>query len=521
MRSLLTLHNDENQDLFKNHMFKGFNILKMNKTTDIPEKERALVLQGGGSLGAYGAGVYRGFYESLSKMDAKEGNKGKPIFDIIAGTSIGAINAAVLVSYVVENQTYEGSVERLVNFWNYLSRESITETNPFFKTWWDYWHTINGNIASGEAARRYYSAMEFAIYGVPNVFYPHGPTYDDKFFDVNNIWYRFSNEPLKRSLERFAKFPISTTKEEDQPRLLLVAVDVAEGSPVTFDSYPKEDGSRKTEYGGFISHDSNEVGFEHIVRYDKGITSDHVIASGSFPVNFDFASIEVESYNSVHSGAISPKNSNIKNDNSYGYSKEMRYFWDGGLLANTPLMQLVLQHRHYWYKIRGLIHNVPRLGICVINLHPKKQAEIPADRDGVINRNNDISFSDRVDQEEAMLLLTSDYIDLVGTLMKIATDHGVSKDIINNLLDQKTRFHGAFLKPGRFLDIVEGRFQIDEIIQVNRKNDEHTISNKIFDFSAETIQLLLNQGYDDALVAANKYLESKGKQLIDINEMKK
>jgi hypothetical protein len=157
----------------------------------------------------------------------------------------------------------------------------------------------------------------------------------------------------------------------------------------------------------------------------------------------------------------------------------------------------------------------------VINLHPKKQAEIPADRDGVINRNNDISFSDRVDQEEAMLLLTSDYIDLVGTLMKIATDHGVSKDIINNLLDQKTRFHGAFLKPGRFLDIVEGRFQIDEIIQVNRKNDEHTISNKIFDFSAETIQLLLNQGYDDALVAANKYLESKGKQLIDINEMKK
>ena len=34
--------------------------------------------------------------------------KGRPIFDIIAGTSIGAINAAILVSYVVENQTYEG-----------------------------------------------------------------------------------------------------------------------------------------------------------------------------------------------------------------------------------------------------------------------------------------------------------------------------------------------------------------------------------------------------------------------------
>jgi hypothetical protein len=120
-----------------------------------------------------------------------------------------------------------------------------------------------------------------------------------------------------------------------------------------------------------------------------------------------------------------------------------------------------------------------------------------------------------------MLLLASDYIDLVRALMKVAEEHGVKKDIINNLLDQKTRYHGEFIKPGRFLDIVEGRFQIDEMIQVNRKNDEHTISNKIFDFSVETIQLLLKQGYDDALAAVNKYLESKGKQLININEMKK
>jgi NTE family protein len=119
-------------------MFKSHSILSMKKRVNIPDKERAIVLQGGGSLGAYGAGVYSGLFESLSKMDAKEGNKGKPIFDIIAGTSIGAINAAVLVSYVVENQTYEGSAERLVDFWNYLSKESIVETNPFFKSWWDY-----------------------------------------------------------------------------------------------------------------------------------------------------------------------------------------------------------------------------------------------------------------------------------------------------------------------------------------------------------------------------------------------
>ena len=101
---------------------------------------------------------------------------------------------------------------------------------------------------------------------------------------------------LRRSLERFAKFPIDTTKEDAQPRLLLVAVDVADGIPVTFDSYPKEDGSRKTEYGRFLSHNNKEIGFEHVAHYDEGITADQVMASGSYPVNFDFAKIEVESY---------------------------------------------------------------------------------------------------------------------------------------------------------------------------------------------------------------------------------
>ena len=75
----------------------------MNKKIEIPEKERAL-FQGGGSLGAYGAGAYKALYESISKKDTNEGQNRKPIFDIVAGTSIGAINAAVLVSYVVENQ---------------------------------------------------------------------------------------------------------------------------------------------------------------------------------------------------------------------------------------------------------------------------------------------------------------------------------------------------------------------------------------------------------------------------------
>lgn len=76
---------------------------------NIPEVERALVLQGGGSLGAYEVGAFKAAYSFLKYRDAEMKHKDRPIFDIVAGTSIGAINAAILVSHVVENKTWEGS----------------------------------------------------------------------------------------------------------------------------------------------------------------------------------------------------------------------------------------------------------------------------------------------------------------------------------------------------------------------------------------------------------------------------
>ena len=460
-----------------------------NKNYTIPTKERALVLQGGGSLGAYEAGAYKGIYEFLVKWDKDHFKDTKSTFDIVAGTSIGAINSAVLVSYVIENQTYEGSAERLIDFWHYLSKESKVDNNPFFEMYWDFWHKFNKKNATSEAARRYYSAKEFAFYGVPNAFFPHSPTYDQKFHDPDNIWYRYSNEPLKKSLERFVKFPIATTEEADQPRLLLVAVDVAEGIPVTFDSHATEDGSRKSDYGQFLKKDEKEPLFKYTIRYDEGITADHVIASGSFPVNFDYRKILVENN---YSDTTSSTTENVP-------KKEIRYFWDGGLMTNTPLMQLVLKHRWFWYKTKGLKENVPRLGICIVNLHPTRQDEIPVDRDGAINRNNDITFSDRSSIEESMLLIVSDYVNLVRKLIKVSTENGVKKEIIDQLLDEKTANPSFFPRIQRYSDLLAGRFQIDELIRVNRENDEHTISNKIFDFSKKTINLLLQRGYDDAI----------------------
>ena len=160
---------------------------------------------------------------------------------------------------------------------------------------------------------------------------------------------------------------------------------------------------------------------------------------------------------------------------------------------------VILLHRNHWFKTRGLKDKVPTLGVCVINVHPTRQAEIPTDHDGVVNRNNDIAFSDRSHTEEEVLLLVSDYVDLVRDLIKIARDNGVKEKVIDNLLNQSTKYHGMSLRPRLNKDIVEGRFDIAEIIRIERKNDEHTISDKTFDFSSGTIRHLLNNGYKDTI----------------------
>src|SRR5574342_350874 len=106
---------------------------------NIPKEERALILQGGGSLGAYEVGAYQVAYPLIKHRAIKEGKADKPIFDIIAGTSIGAINSAILTSYVIENKMWEGSAERLIEFWNYISTESLSDKfSDYMMSWWEY-----------------------------------------------------------------------------------------------------------------------------------------------------------------------------------------------------------------------------------------------------------------------------------------------------------------------------------------------------------------------------------------------
>jgi NTE family protein len=467
---------------------------------------RALIFQGGGSLGAYEAGAYKAIKEELSQSGRAKGMGNEPIFHIIAGTSTGAMNAAILVSYVKENKTWEGSDERLVEFWEYLSTQSSVEEIPYFTHYWDSWHSLDRRIASGESARRYISTKEFILKGVPNVFVPKMPSLDMRFFDPLNTWYIYDNKPLKESLEKFAKFPISTSFEKGEPRLLLVAVDVQDATPVVFDSYEKEDETRKSEYGryGRIKSDGsaknqNKEAFEHVIRYEDGIKSDFVLASCSVPVNYDYTRLNVETRTLAVEGrgddtAMEDSNRPTSYSNS---NTSLRSFWDGGLLANTPLRQTYIAHIDYWRRVRKS-DDVPKLRFSIINLHPAKQEYLPTDYDGVVDRKNDIIYHDRTEFDENIAVLMSDLVTLANSLIKLAEEKGASKEELQKILKEKTK--GIFFSTGEqgsYDDLVRGIVDVDFVARLERKNDANTISNKTLDFSITTVQQLIQNGYKE------------------------
>ncbi len=234
--------------------------------SSIPKVQRALVLQGGGALGAYQAGVFKSLYEKIKGFQDDDNNKkDNLLFDIIAGTSIGAINGAILVSCFLENKTWQGSPERLESFWKYLSTPTPKISEPL-KQWRAEKEKGNPLVASEESARRYYSAKEFSKSGVEKVFKPvYPPKKDNRFYDSQNQWLVYDNQPLRQSIEKFAKFPIATSFDKGEPRLLVVSVDSAEGTTATFDSYEIEQGKRETEYG------DSHLGKSIIMKYDEGI----------------------------------------------------------------------------------------------------------------------------------------------------------------------------------------------------------------------------------------------------------
>ena len=255
-----------------------------------------MIFQGGGALGAYEAGVYRVLYDWISRHIE---NKDKNIFDVIAGTSIGAINGAIILSHFLNNKKadvnkslpaseyWKGSADILEKFWLEVQTKhfftdwvdlnfwpwdlfhntiktlkqgwnSILETtegsvpniqyNPLLKEWFDLLHfaTEGWDIpASAESARRYWTTRTL---GAPNVAAAI-PRYDLKYGDISS-GFRFRGEQrrlpfwmirptfsLEESCRNYINFPIrKTISRDDEPRFLLVSVDVQSGNTVSFDS---------------------------------------------------------------------------------------------------------------------------------------------------------------------------------------------------------------------------------------------------------------------------------------------
>ena len=197
-------------------------------------KKVALVLQGGGALGSYQAGVY----EALASSDYKPG--------WVAGISIGAINAALIAGNSPETR-----VEKLREFWRAITtpaRWAVPISGLF-----------NGAGLPFDLAKQI-SAMHALLLGQTNFFAPRKPA--DWWFGRTPTSYYDTNS-LKSTLERLVDFDRINSREI---RFSVGAVNIRTGNFVYFDNAEIE------------------------------IRPEHVLASGALPPGFPSVEVDGEHY---------------------------------------------------------------------------------------------------------------------------------------------------------------------------------------------------------------------------------
>ena len=191
-----------------------------------------LVLQGGGALGAYHAGVFEGMVEAHRSPSW------------VVGVSIGAITSALIAGNAPSMR-----VERLRAFW-----ERVSAYAPF--AW----------PSSLEAMRPAYNALSagaVAAFGSPGFFTPRVPP---PFFVLGGgpaATSFYDTSPLQATLEELVDFD---RINHGDVRISLGAVNVRTGASTYFDS-------RRTRIG-----------------------PEHVMASGALPPGFPAVEIDGEQY---------------------------------------------------------------------------------------------------------------------------------------------------------------------------------------------------------------------------------
>lgn len=163
--------------------------------------ECILVLQGGGALGAYQAGVF----ESLSAVYRE------PTW--VAGISIGAINASLIAG-----NTADCRAEKLREFWDVLSSSGRS-------------FGLSGG-GMREAVNEF-SAANVMLFGVPGFFSPRFPPAPFQSRGTMDAISFYDTAPLQKTLERLVDFELVNS---GAMRLSVGAVNVRTGNFKYFDS---------------------------------------------------------------------------------------------------------------------------------------------------------------------------------------------------------------------------------------------------------------------------------------------
>jgi NTE family protein len=192
----------------------------------------ALVLQGGGALGAYQAGVYQGLHEAGLEPDW------------VAGVSIGAINSAIIAGNMPDQR-----LARLREFW-----ENVTSRRVWM-------YTPDGDTP--RKLRNAYSTALTTLYGQPSFFEPNfpGPWYSLRGAKTATSYY--DSAPLRETLLRLVDFDLLNS---GLTRYASGAVNVTNGNFAYFDN-------ARTE-----------------------IQPEHVMASAALPPAFPMVHIGTDAY---------------------------------------------------------------------------------------------------------------------------------------------------------------------------------------------------------------------------------
>ena len=371
--------------------------------------ENVLIMQGGGSLGSFACGVFK----TLVKQNVR--------IDIVAGTSIGAVNAAIIVGSKSDHPEKD-----LEDFWIEIGESNLNIVPDIFMYDWDA-YTKNYSLKRLSSA-----SINAAMFGVPKMFVPrwqgwwnNAETINSKqienYFNPKNWTYMYDHSILAKTLDKYIdykKLNLAATQEElpSVSRLIITAVDVMTGKPLVFDNTKME------------------------------IKAKHILASSGYPI-YGFPWVEVE-------------------ENVYG--------WDGSLLSNTP--------------IREVVYVSPRndKNIFIVENYPQKIDRLPANMGEVVNRYKDILFSDKDMYNIQISKLITRHIHLIEKLYdsfeRLVDKSKISAEELKNIKDE---YHNLIENYGA---------EIKSVTRIIRSELESPTMLKNADFSTKTIKELIEQG---------------------------